>query len=323
MIEGPSLDTINAALAQHGSQRKAARALGIHRSLLVRRLAAAAKQRGRTVDAAQGPTIIVPLPRRKAVAFSCPHFPFADPDAIRWVVGEIADEQPDDVVHLGDGVESSAAARWADAKEIGGTLEEEYRSHGVFLRDVRLAAPNAVRYFLPGNHEDNIMSPGRVDQKLRSLVDWRRRENQPELADHWRIPTQYIYSRAVGRLVLGQVAFAHGYEHNAGSDEMHALHLANEYGLYVGGHTHKPKPVTQVRKGTMPLRYFYANAGCLRDLSPHYVERARKMDWGHGCVVVEYVPITAPRHEQMWTAETRIRCLFDAWAEMNPPKGHS
>lgn len=333
--EFPSLEQLNSALAQHGSQRKAAEALGVSRKWVANRLKKPAgygwKSLGFTITIPKddpllqrvAPDVFVPrtdLKERKLVGFSCVHAPFMDPDAVEWLLAQIANEQPDDIVHLGDGVESSAASKWPDAKELGSSLEHEYKTHGEFLRKVREAAPNATRYFLAGNHEDNIVAPGRIAADMRSLVDWKRRENQPELVDHWQINPHYMYDRAVGRLVLGQLVLAHGYEANQSSDELQALYLANEYGILISGHTHRPKAVTQVRKGQMPLRYWFANAGCLRDLSPHYIERSRKMDWGHACVVAKYVPITQPVHEKQWTAETRIKCLFDEWAEKNPTR---
>ena len=247
----------------------------------------------------------------KWLFFSCLHYPLVDTAAEAWLLDTVADYRPDVIVHGGDGHEADSASRWPS--EYTWDLEDEFVQHNEFLRKVREAYAPARRVFLPGNHEANILGLNRINSKLRSLCDYRKLE--PEL-DHWEQPAVYEYSRR-GIFRLGQVTFFHGYEAGVSADEMQGYNLGLPYGLTVSGHTHRPLAVTQaLRTKGVPLPYWYANAGCLRDMvDVPYMERKRRHLWGHGLVIGE---AAGWRYEQslmptspLWSAETRILRMFN------------
>jgi len=178
---------------------------------------------------------------------------------------------------------------------------------------------------LPGNHDDNLLALGRVPRKLRGACDWRRRHYDEagtlinsEIVQHWRLGCEYRHCRRRGVYRVGQVTFSHGYEHGVSADEFHTLLLGQPYGLYVGAHTHQPHPVTQaMRTRTVPLPYWYVNAGCLRNLKPPYVHRQRTHNWGHAMVIGEVLQTKSPRMSRQWWAELRVKSMYDDWAGAN------
>lgn len=217
------------------------------------------------------------------VAFSCTHHPLQDDSAIDFLHGVISNTEPDYVIHLGDGHEAASASRWPHEYDF--SLADEIEAHNNFLKATRKCYPKAKYIFLPGNHDDNIVSINRIDPQLRGLCDYRKLES--ELANgHWKMPCEYVYDRYKGVFRLGQVTFAHGYESNANADEAQALTLGVPFGLFVSGHTHRPCSVTQAYKTkSLPLPYWYANTGTLRDMDNcDYMRRKRKVQWGQAIV---------------------------------------
>lgn len=256
----------------------------------------------------------------KWLAFGCPHFILHDPEAIEWLLGRIGEHRPDVIVCLGDLFEANSASRWPN--EYDWTLIDEYRQGDLFLADVRKAAPNAKRIFLPGNHDDNILAIGRINKDLRKMCDWRSKQHDTEdqwinkeIKTQWQHPADYVYCRNRGVYRIGQVTFAHGYECNQCGDEFHSILLGVPYGLYVGAHTHRPEQVTQaLRTKTVPLPYWHCNTGCLRDLKPNYVRRRRTHGWGQACVVGEAEPLKSPRMSRCWDAHVEVFKMYDQWA---------
>jgi len=252
------------------------------------------------------------LGKKTFLAFSCPHFPLNDPLACDWLFWQIAERQPDVIVHLGDGHEAASASRWPN--ENYWSLSHEFETHNEFLKSLREAAPKAIRVFLPGNHDDNLLSLNRIDRQLRDLCDYRK--NEPEL-EHWLQPVPYVYDRNRGVFRLGQVTFCHGFEAGVSSDEFQALQLGLPYGLFVSGHTHQPKAVTQAhRTKSISLPYWYANAGCMREMfDVPWMSRRRRAAWGQAIVVGEaedwrYSTSLMPQ-SPLWEAETIVFRTFE------------
>lgn len=246
------------------------------------------------------------------LAFSCPHCPLEDKDAIDWLIEEIGTRQPNVIVHLGDGHEADSASRWPS--EYDWPLAEEFKAHNALLQRIREAHPKARRVFLEGNHDANLLAVNRIDKKLRSLCDFR--DHEPELAN-WEQPASYVYDRYKGVFRLGQVTFGHGYEAGPAADEIQSITLGAPYGLWVGGHTHRPLPVAQAKRtAQIPLPYWYANAGTLRDIwDCDYMTRKRRHLWGQGIVVGETAITKSPRMSRNWNAETIVRVMFDLYEQ--------
>jgi hypothetical protein len=174
------------------------------------------------------------------------------------------------------------------------TLEDEYEQAAGVLAQLRDAVPDDCRlHWMIGNHECRMTDADsrRTDPKTRSLLHWSRTRFAAEF-DRW---TQYPYRKPSvhdqsGVLRLGQVCFVHGYEANKTSDNSEAQRIRYALGgvpnlLVVRGHTHQPRPVAQCRAaGGSGVSCWYANAGTLGPLQPHYMERKDVSDWGAGVV---------------------------------------
>jgi len=218
----------------------------------------------------------------------------------------IKSHKPDIVVHLGDGIEASAASKFPN--EEGEKLSTEFKAHNDFLKTVRKTAKRGTDlYFIEGNHDFSVRSQDRLDARIRDLCDYRL--HQSELADgYWQMPTEYHYSREKGVLQIGQVCFYHGYETGANGNEMQALALTDPWTLSITGHTHRPHELQQaLRTKRVPLPWWYINAGTLRDCDPEYMRRQLSILWKHAVVIGETGLDTTIRSERDWSAELVLR----------------
>ena len=228
-------------------------------------------------------------------AFSCPHWPFGNPDSISWLLDTLSNlsPRPRTIIHLGDNFNADAASVHSLREDHD--LEEEYATGSEFLSQVRLAVPHRCKYvWLLGNHEDNILREDarRISKNLRTLLHWNRIEPYCLEFRRW---TQLPYIKAAkGIYQIGQVAFIHGWDSGINSDELESLQVAanilggRSHRLVVRGHTHTPVPVTQcLRTRTCPLPFWFANVGTLGPLQPIYMTRKSAFRWGpallYGC----------------------------------------
>lgn len=240
----------------------------------------------------------------KFLAFSCPHVPLQDREAVDFMLRELEAFNPDYVIHMGDGHESDAASRWPSENKWD--LLAEFEQHNSFLASIREVSPDSKKVFCNGNHDDNILSEHRIPEKLRSICDFRKHE--PELAYWKQLP--YVYS-SKGVFRIGQVSFFHGYESGVSSDEFQSYLLGLPFGLTVSGHTHRPVSVTRaMRTKAVPLPYWYANVGCLAEMDFEYMKRKRQVMWGQaickGEVCVQERPRRSYYYSRNWDAEISI-----------------
>jgi len=260
----------------------------------------------------------------KWLAFGCSHAPLHDPAHIDWIEGRIREVKPDVVLHLGDLHEADSASRWPS--EYDWDLTHEFREADRLLNRIRTAAQavnaKARCVFLPGNHDANLLAMARIPRKVRLCCDWRvpqydadKKLVNGELLKHWRTGCAYRYCRTSGVYRIGQVTFAHGYEHGVSGDEAQSILLGQPYGLYVSAHTHRPQPVTQaMRTRQIPLPYWFANVGCSREMKPAYVERRRTHQWGQAVAYGDAELLKSPRAGRRWSATVEIFRMYDAWA---------
>jgi hypothetical protein len=209
----------------------------------------------------------------------------------------------------GDLFDANAASRHPNAHDV--PLEDEYASGAGLLRSLREAVPYRCSYrWLLGNHEDNILvlDERRIDKRLTSLVHW----NKSPFKDEFRRWDQIPYVKAPeGCDQLGQVIFTHGFDCGVTSDDLEALQFSYFLGgrahrLCIRGHTHHPVAVTRCdRTRTVPLPYWYANAGTLGPLQPLYMTRKSAFRWGPAIVHGEADPRpNYNRGGRQWTAVT-------------------
>ena len=140
----------------------------------------------------------------KIIAFSCTHMPLADNSAKAFLIAQIEEKKPTQIVHLGDLLEADAASRWPS--EYTWTLGDEFIAADRFLLDIRKAAPVGCKFvFLEGNHD--CLTP---DHQVLTSVGWVEIENvttqhlvatQNSDGDlEWRYPDEVIYKPAPSTL---------------------------------------------------------------------------------------------------------------------------
>jgi predicted phosphodiesterase len=242
------------------------------------------------------------------MAFSCTHFPEQDPAAIAWALKLAEEYQPDVVVHLGDGIEADAASRWDSESDYA--LEDEFNGLNAFLHEMRMVSGAETCVFLEGNHDANLLEMGRIKKGIRSLCDWRRISNIPEM-EHWLHPAEYNYCAKRGAWRLGQVTFSHGYTCGASAGKFEAMDFCREFGLYIHGHTHRPHDVQQVMMTqTRPLNWWYANAGTLGRMDRDYMTRKNKIRWGQAMIVGEAADLRSPRTTRHWDAHMELFRMY-------------
>ena len=133
------------------------------------------------------------------------------------------------------------------------------------------------------------------------------------------MPCTYVYNRRDGIFRIGQVTFCHG--HSAlsghGADDKQTHQLGMPFGLWVGGHTHRPIPPTRSRKSqTVLLDRWFSNVGTLRNIDEvPYMERKDRSQWGQGLVIGEaglwrYTESLMPQTKD-WDAALLIRRMYE------------
>jgi hypothetical protein len=246
---------------------------------------------------------------KRIAAISCTHSPFTPPETHHWLLNTLADlGEISNFVHLGDIFEASAASVHPD--EADHTLLDEYRHASAFMRSIRDVLGKKTHYHVcMGNHDDNLKSqdPRRIPKALRDVTDFMRTEPFAEEARHWHW-TPYRKDRA-GCLEIGPVVLTHGFDAGQGSDELEALQFMNMTGgsahrLFVRGHTHRPVHPTQCRRSrSIPLPYWYANAGTCGPLQPKWMSRRDTSQWGAAIVVIDLVRDPSHRNRgRQWDA---------------------
>jgi predicted phosphodiesterase len=265
----------------------------------------------------------------KPLAFSCPHIPLLDPGAKEFLFEQILEHKPTHIIGLGDWHEADAVNRFGI--EYDWTLGEEMQGVADFMKDVREWSCKATSgslsddnpfcipefIFMEGNHDYNIRDWHRSKKQLVELIDYRNHNALERELRHWRWHP-YEYSQA-GVYRLGQLSFCHGFNAGIGADQKMALtkDLVLPYGLYVGGHTHRPKPIQEVYYYSRPLGIYTCNAGTLGDIwnGFTYMQKKDRSAWGQAvfvgeCELWRYTTTMIP-NQKRWDGEVRVRRMFN------------
>jgi len=244
----------------------------------------------------------------RVAVLGCIHAPHNPGETWDWAMGILQDFRPNCIVNTGDHQEASAVSHHLSDDEY--PLEEEYRVIADQLRQLRSTVRDRgvlVRHH--GNHEfrcDPRNQSNTSGKRLRYTLSEENHEEMREEIRHWR--TVPYRSSASGCFRLGQLVTRHGHWTGSGSDEREALNtvsLVNAplWSLMARTHTHVPKGPTRCRRTqSVPLPFYYANAGTLGPLDPAYAYRMNTAEWGPGILLVELK--LQPHYESKeWEAE--------------------
>lgn len=227
----------------------------------------------------------VPRGWTRTLFFGCFHVPAHDERKLEGLLALIRDYRPDRLVALGDLVDADAASRWIS--EMKWSLRDEYPGVGGVLRRLMRAAPDAVWEYYDGNHEDNLSAPGRIPEKVRSLVQIK--DHVPELL-HWKHVPYQNDGNGVRR--YGQVTAMHGWGAGIHSDNREGLSWGVDNGLTIRAHTHRgTQGPVRVRAGTQPVPRWFVNVGTMCDIrffkEKHYGRRLDTKGWCFAPVLVD------------------------------------
>jgi hypothetical protein len=202
-----------------------------------------------------------------------------------WGLRTLEDFKPDVVALLGDVINAdSTNAHHDDSADHD--LLDEYRAADGLLGSIRETVGRGTRLvWLFGNHEHALLKADTRRTKKSQRRALSPQAHMEELKrDRWEV---IPYGKGTDySLRLGPVIFKHGVDVSGNADELEAIQFSNLHGmtntLVVGGHTHRPVPVTQaMRTRRIPLPYHYGNVGTMADVRKLvYAQTVDTFMWG-------------------------------------------
>ena len=262
------------------------------------------------------------MPEYRFLALSDTHAPLVDWSAFNKVIEAIEEYKPQVIVHIGDALEGKFTSRHEADDRHNWTPIQEMEACARVFKAINDAAPKAHKVWVFGNHDDNMLNynPGRRDRGTIELI---KSHFQTHLIDegtlkNWHILDRYEHQKGWR---IGQLTFRHGCDASDAGLRQDLYSYCTPHGLHISGHTHRPQQVQQLVQGKALTPFWFANTGCLMDVSQaYYMDRARKDLWGHAYIVGT---VHAPGLKEgrcnyagkRWEAETRIIRLFgENWA---------
>lgn len=218
------------------------------------------------------------------------HAPFHDEAALRAVCDMLAEEQPDEVIFLGDAADNSMLSKHRTHRRFGALLNETNDAVVTIFRRVREAVPDARIIFLPGNHDDRVLyyaqdmapefeqlRPGRLptdDAEPQSSIGfrqlWRLDELGIELVDEdWKL-AQYG--------ITPELSARHGYLTGNNSERK----LLEKHGRsQVHGHDHRGSLIYRTKHDPLDIRVAMS-CGTLSEVKPDGLGYEPDPDWTPG-----------------------------------------
>lgn len=174
-------------------------------------------------------------------------WPYHDQLMLDKLIKVAADEQPDQIVQIGDGIDFPQVSQWSigTAGAYAPTLQQHISGYrDGFLKLMQRAAPDAKKVWLKGNHDERL--------------EWFVNKYAPALASLDALSTENLFGLAElgwtyesGPLRIGTNTMAvHGHEAPGYAATLSAwdTKFSKRYGSdqnYVFGHTHQPGIVTR------------------------------------------------------------------------------
>lgn len=195
-------------------------------------------------------------------------FPFADPGAVTRFLKLVELAQPDEVGLVGDMTDFPALSKFAQRREWVGSTQASIDQYGLFLTQLRLAAPNARIFAVHGNHEQRLINA--LERNLSEVAGLRRAMGNrallsvQHLARYEELEIESIDGYPNGTLWLeDNLKVVHGTNVAKGGSNA-AKYLATEPESTIYGHAHRQ----EIAYRTIPRRLGHAviaaaSPGCL------------------------------------------------------------
>lgn len=264
------------------------------------------------------PTVITPYNRARkrrrqeqlTLVAGDAQIPFEDPAAVEVFQQAVLDEQPDNVVFVGDMIDLNAVSRWGTRPEWVGTTQAAIDDYHNLLAQTRANAPNARITVVHGNHEQRL--DDYVRKNAMEVLGLRRANMPHELAvltlqnlvRYEDLAVESIDGYPNGTLWLeDNLKFIHGTGTRKGGSNA-AGYLAKERETTIYGHSHRMELAYRTfAKKVGSLTIAAASPGCLAKIDGsvpgvnHSIDAQGKMvpkasDWQQGMLRIEHTPTT-------------------------------
>lgn len=226
------------------------------------------------------------MPTYRVAAVSDLHAPLTDPKLLARALELVKDFKPHVVVNNGDWMEGKFQSRHCPDERHKWTVEQEFRAVADQAEMIRAAAPDAMRVWVQGNHDSNMIeyNTGRRDMETVALIKLAYDKHLRGPLESWHVKP-YKHSSC---WYIGQLCFRHGCDTAKSAIAKDLADYTPYNGLLVSGHTHRPQQVTQHVHGDVRYPWWHCNLGTLADKSRmHYVDRSRTTQWGGAVLLAE------------------------------------
>ncbi len=218
-----------------------------------------------------------------ALEYGDSHFPFQCNETLAVIQAIAKDEQPDFIIHKGDGLDCRELSRFEKDPSRKERQQDEIDAFRAHLASMRKTCPNSRFIYLEGNHEDrlrrtlwNLEGPAAV---LAQLTEVQKVLTWPKLLGLDEMHIEFVpYGEQAQREFLPKFITKHGsiVRSKSGATASAEQMKYNKSGS--SGHTH--------RLGVIWHRdanggHVWVETGCSCKLNPDYCQDP---DWQNGCV---------------------------------------
>jgi predicted phosphodiesterase len=230
-----------------------------------------------------------------ALLYGDSHYPYQDDRAVGVIQAIAEDEQPNVLMHMGDGMDCYRLSRFNKNPARLHTIQDEIDAYRTHLEQMAQLCPDAERYVMEGNHEARMEKvlwalPRDVEQltnlrKVKEVLRW------PVLLDLATIGFTWVPYREQSRTpILPKFVTKHGnvVRKWAGYTARSEWEKYGKSGA--SGHCHRGgKFIHRDHNGNQVWIETY----CTCDLSPEY---GTDFDWQQGCWLIHFNTDTGGWH---------------------------
>ena len=205
------------------------------------------------------------------------HIPFQDDDTLRNVFDCIVDNQPKNIVLLGDILDCYSISRFLRSPDRYRNLQDEINIFYKMMRDLKKHLPRTDIHYVLGNHENRLAKLVKENDGLFGLKALEPRQvfRLDELGIEYHqtkvILDNFIYYHGdVVRKDSAYSAKAEFYDHQMRSG--------------MSGHTHRAG--SYYHTYAQETRFWLEN-GCLCKIDPEYINDPDKANWQHCINVID------------------------------------